>query len=177
MVLILVAFFRTLRLRQTLWIGCLPHLSAERSHAALPQCILFDWTWYLGIARMENRSNEGLNHGRPRIGQYFCQRRFHCIGLAYFGYVPLSQYLKLSAIGLRLPLSLFWALLPALFLIYLSSQKGALSWAGEGFAKVDLSFLSFLSFIGSIAAAVQIVEMTSLCSHFTTPVCSCLLSL
>lgn len=39
-------------------------------------------------------------------------------------------------------------------------KEGALSWAGESFAKVDLSFLSFLSFIGSIAAAVQIVEMT-----------------
>ena len=36
-------------------------------------------------------------------------------------------------------------------------KEGALSWAGESFAKVDLSFLSFLSFIGSIAAAVQIV--------------------
>ena len=39
-------------------------------------------------------------------------------------------------------------------------KEGALSWAGEGFEKLDLSFLSFLSFIGSIAAAVQIVEMT-----------------
>ena len=39
-------------------------------------------------------------------------------------------------------------------------KEGALSWAGESFAKVDLSFLAFLSFIGSIAAAVQIVEMT-----------------
>ena len=39
-------------------------------------------------------------------------------------------------------------------------KEGALSWMGESFASVDLSFLAFLAFIGSIAAAVQIVEMT-----------------
>ena len=38
-------------------------------------------------------------------------------------------------------------------------QPGALSWLGESFASVDLSFLSFILFIAVIAAIVQIVEM------------------
>jgi Na+-transporting NADH:ubiquinone oxidoreductase subunit E len=38
-------------------------------------------------------------------------------------------------------------------------KKGALSWLGEGFANVDLSFLSFIMFIAVIAAIVQLVEM------------------
>jgi Na+-transporting NADH:ubiquinone oxidoreductase subunit E len=38
-------------------------------------------------------------------------------------------------------------------------KKGALSWLGEGFADVDLSFLSFMIFIATIAAMVQLVEM------------------
>ncbi|MBQ7623246.1 MAG: NADH:ubiquinone reductase (Na(+)-transporting) subunit E, partial [Bacteroidales bacterium] len=38
-------------------------------------------------------------------------------------------------------------------------QPGALSWLGEQFASVDLSFLSFIVFIAVIAAFVQLVEM------------------
>lgn len=38
-------------------------------------------------------------------------------------------------------------------------QPGALSWLGERFTDVDLSFLSFIIFIAVIAAIVQIVEM------------------
>lgn len=36
---------------------------------------------------------------------------------------------------------------------------GALSWLGENFAAVDLSFLSFIMFIAVIASMVQLVEM------------------
>ena len=36
---------------------------------------------------------------------------------------------------------------------------GALSWLGESFANVDLSFLSFILFIAVIAAFTQVVEM------------------
>jgi len=36
---------------------------------------------------------------------------------------------------------------------------GALSWLGEDFASVDLSFLSFIMFIAVIASMVQLVEM------------------
>ncbi len=38
-------------------------------------------------------------------------------------------------------------------------KPGALSWLGEKYAELDLSFLSFIIFIAVIAAIVQIVEM------------------
>lgn len=38
-------------------------------------------------------------------------------------------------------------------------KPGALSWLGENFAGIDLSFLSFIMFIAVIAATVQLVEM------------------
>ena len=38
-------------------------------------------------------------------------------------------------------------------------SAGALSWLGESFAEIDLSFLSFIMFIAVIASMVQLVEM------------------
>ncbi|MGM0375170.1 MAG: NADH:ubiquinone reductase (Na(+)-transporting) subunit E [Bacteroidota bacterium] len=38
-------------------------------------------------------------------------------------------------------------------------QEGALSWLGEGFENINLSFLSFIMFIAVIASMVQLVEM------------------
>jgi Na+-transporting NADH:ubiquinone oxidoreductase subunit E len=38
-------------------------------------------------------------------------------------------------------------------------KPGALSWAGEQYAAIDLSFLSFIMFIAIIASMVQLVEM------------------
>ncbi|WP_010664551.1 NADH:ubiquinone reductase (Na(+)-transporting) subunit E [Marinilabilia salmonicolor] len=38
-------------------------------------------------------------------------------------------------------------------------KEGALSWLGEGFADINLSFLSFIMFIAVIASMVQLVEM------------------
>ena len=38
-------------------------------------------------------------------------------------------------------------------------KEGALTWLGEEFASVDLSFLSFIMFIAVIASIVQLVEM------------------
>ncbi len=38
-------------------------------------------------------------------------------------------------------------------------QEGALSWIGEEFATVDLTFLQFIMFIAVIASMVQLVEM------------------
>ncbi|BAV95275.1 NADH:ubiquinone reductase (Na(+)-transporting) subunit E [Ichthyobacterium seriolicida] len=38
-------------------------------------------------------------------------------------------------------------------------KEGALSWLGEGFSNIDLSFLSFIMFIAVIASMVQLVEM------------------
>jgi Na+-transporting NADH:ubiquinone oxidoreductase subunit E len=39
-------------------------------------------------------------------------------------------------------------------------QPGALSWLGESYASLDMSFLGLLCYIGVIAAMVQILEMT-----------------
>ncbi|MCS6832301.1 MAG: NADH:ubiquinone reductase (Na(+)-transporting) subunit E [Flammeovirgaceae bacterium] len=38
-------------------------------------------------------------------------------------------------------------------------KEGALSWLGEGFKTIDLSFLTFIMFIAVISAMVQLVEM------------------
>ncbi|MBK7128536.1 MAG: NADH:ubiquinone reductase (Na(+)-transporting) subunit E [Crocinitomicaceae bacterium] len=38
-------------------------------------------------------------------------------------------------------------------------KEGALSWMGEEYASLDLSFLSFIMFIAVVAAIVQLVEM------------------
>lgn len=38
-------------------------------------------------------------------------------------------------------------------------KEGALTWLGESFATIDLSFLRFIMFIAIIAAMVQLVEM------------------
>ncbi|MBZ4676964.1 MAG: nqrE [Anaerophaga sp.] len=38
-------------------------------------------------------------------------------------------------------------------------KEGALSWLGEGFENINLSFLSFIMFIAVIASMVQLVEM------------------
>lgn len=38
-------------------------------------------------------------------------------------------------------------------------KEGALSWLGDDFATIDLSFLSFIMFIAVIASIVQLVEM------------------
>jgi Na+-transporting NADH:ubiquinone oxidoreductase subunit E len=38
-------------------------------------------------------------------------------------------------------------------------KEGALSWLGEEYATIDLSFLSFIMFIAVIASMVQLVEM------------------
>ena len=66
-----------------------------------------------------------------------------------------------NAIGMGV--AVIFVLLATLPINYLLNEyvlkAGALSWLGEGFADVDLSFLSFIIFIAVIAAFVQIVEM------------------
>ena len=83
---------------------------------------------------------------------------------AYFlgmcSYLAVSKNVK-TANGLGL--AVIFVLLCTLPLNYLLNryvlQPGALSWLGEGFADVALSFLSFIIFIAVIAAFVQLVEM------------------
>ena len=83
---------------------------------------------------------------------------------AYFlgmcSYLAVSKTVK-TANGLGL--AVIFVLLCTLPLNYLLNryvlQPGALSWLGEQFESVDLSFLSFIIFIAVIAAFVQLVEM------------------
>ncbi|MBQ9891841.1 MAG: NADH:ubiquinone reductase (Na(+)-transporting) subunit E [Bacteroidales bacterium] len=83
---------------------------------------------------------------------------------AYFlgmcSFLAVSKNVKTAA---GLGVAVIFVLLVTLPINYLLNryvlQPGALSWLGERFASVDLSFLSFIIFIAVIAAIVQIVEM------------------
>ena len=83
---------------------------------------------------------------------------------AYFlgmcSFLAVSKTVKTS-FGLGIAVVFVLAItLPVNFLLnkYILSE-GALSWLGEGYADVDLSFLSFIMFIAVIASMVQLVEM------------------
>ncbi len=83
---------------------------------------------------------------------------------AYFlgmcSYLAVSKTVKTS---FGLGLAVVFVLLITVPADYLLNEyvlkPGALSWLGEGFADVDLSFLSFIMFIAVIASMVQLVEM------------------
>ena len=83
---------------------------------------------------------------------------------AYFlgmcSYLAVSKNVKTAA---GLGVAVIFVLLVTLPINYLLNEyvlkPGALSWMGESFASVDLSFLSFILFIAVIAAFVQLVEM------------------
>jgi Na+-transporting NADH:ubiquinone oxidoreductase subunit E len=83
---------------------------------------------------------------------------------AYFlgmcSYLAVSRTVKTSnGLGLAVMFVLVITV-PVNYLIdnYLL-KKGALSWLGESFSNLDLSFLSFIMFIAVIASMVQLVEM------------------
>lgn len=83
---------------------------------------------------------------------------------AYFlgmcSYLAVSKTVKTS---LGLGIAVVFVLVITVPADYLLNEyvlkEGALSWLGEGFADVDLSFLSFIMFIAVIASMVQLVEM------------------
>ena len=83
---------------------------------------------------------------------------------AYFlgmcSYLAVSKNVK-TANGLGIAvIAMLFITLPINYLLnkYVLSP-GALSWLGDSFASVDLSFLSFIIFIAVIAAFTQVVEM------------------
>jgi Na+-transporting NADH:ubiquinone oxidoreductase subunit E len=83
---------------------------------------------------------------------------------AYFlgmcSYLAVSRTVKTSS-GLGLAVMFVLSItVPVNYLInnYLL-KKGALSWIGDSFNNVDLSFLTFIMFIAVIASMVQLVEM------------------
>ena len=80
--------------------------------------------------------------------------------LGMCSYLAVSKTVKTSA-GLGMAVVFVLTLtVPLNFLIdrYLL-QPGALSWLGERFVGIDLSFLSFITFIAVIASFTQLVEM------------------
>ena len=80
--------------------------------------------------------------------------------LGMCSYLAVSKTVKTSA-GLGMAVVFVLTLtVPLNFLIdrYLL-QPGALSWLGERFTNIDLSFLSFITFIAVIASFTQLVEM------------------
>lgn len=94
------------------------------------------------------------------IKSIFVENMVFAFFLGMCSYLAVSKSVK-TAMGLGLAV-IFVLLItvPLNFLVekYLL-QKGALTWLGEGFADVDLSFLTFMIFIAFIAAMVQLVEM------------------
>ncbi|MFP6845335.1 MAG: NADH:ubiquinone reductase (Na(+)-transporting) subunit E [Thalassolituus sp.] len=86
------------------------------------------------------------------------------MALAFFlgmcTFLAISKKIE-TAIGLGIAVVVVQTItIPANNLIYTYLLKeGALSWAGEEYASVDLSFLGLLTYIGVIAAIVQIMEM------------------
>ena len=83
---------------------------------------------------------------------------------AYFlgmcSYLAVSKNVK-TANGLGIAvIAMLFITLPLNYLLNkFVLQPGALSWLGDKFAGVDLSFLSFILFIAVIAAFTQVVEM------------------
>ena len=83
---------------------------------------------------------------------------------AYFlgmcSYLAVSKTVKTS-FGLGIAVTFVLAItVPVNYLLENYVLKpGALSWLGEGFADVDLSFLSLILFIAVVASIVQLLEM------------------
>ncbi|GLB52187.1 Na(+)-translocating NADH-quinone reductase subunit E [Neptunitalea chrysea] len=83
---------------------------------------------------------------------------------AYFlgmcSYLAVSKSVK-TAVGLGAAvIFVLFVTVPANYMLdkYLL-RPGALSWLGEEYASMDLSFLSFIMFIAVVASMVQLVEM------------------
>ncbi|KKY62620.1 NADH:ubiquinone reductase (Na(+)-transporting) subunit E [Tannerella forsythia] len=80
--------------------------------------------------------------------------------LGMCSYLAVSKNVK-TALGLGLAVT--FVLVCTLPINYMLEnyvlKEGALSWLGEGFQDVNLSFLAFILFIAVIASFVQLVEM------------------
>lgn len=94
------------------------------------------------------------------IKSIFIDNMIFAFFLGMCSYLAVSKTVKTSA---GLGIAVTFVLLITVPVNYLLNkyvlQPGALTWLGEGFANVDLSFLSLIMFIAVIAAIVQIVEM------------------
>jgi len=80
--------------------------------------------------------------------------------LGMCSYLAVSKNVKTAnGLGIAVIFVLFITLPINYLLNKFVLTPAALSWLGEGFSSVDLSFLAFITFIAVIAAITQIVEM------------------
>ncbi|GGZ47036.1 NADH:ubiquinone reductase (Na(+)-transporting) subunit E [Mesonia mobilis] len=94
------------------------------------------------------------------VRSIFIENMIFAYFLGMCSYLAVSKTVK-TAVGLGAAVIFVLAItVPINFLMdaYLL-QPGALSWLGDEFLDVDLSFLSFIMFIAVIASMVQLVEM------------------
>ena len=94
------------------------------------------------------------------IKSIFVDNMIFAFFLGMCSYLAVSKTVKTS---MGLGIAVIFVLIITVPVNFLLNQyllkKGALTWMGEGFSDVDLSFLSFMIFIAVIAAIVQLVEM------------------
>ncbi|MEN6454237.1 MAG: NADH:ubiquinone reductase (Na(+)-transporting) subunit E [Prolixibacteraceae bacterium] len=94
------------------------------------------------------------------IKSIFIENMIFAYFLGMCSYLAISKSVK-TAMGLGVAVIFVLGItLPVDYLLenYVL-KEGALSWLGESFADVDLSFLSFIMFIAVIASMTQLVEM------------------
>ena len=94
------------------------------------------------------------------VRSIFIENMIFAYFLGMCSYLAVSKTVKI-AVGLGIAVTFVLTItLPVNWLLenYVL-RPGALSWLGEEFIDVDLSFLSFIMFIAVIASMVQLIEM------------------
>ncbi len=94
------------------------------------------------------------------VRSIFIENMIFAYFLGMCSYLAVSKTVK-TAVGLGIAVTFVLTItLPVNWLLENYVLKpGALSWLGEEFVGVDLSFLSFIMFIAVIASMVQLIEM------------------
>src|SRR5210317_554777 len=94
------------------------------------------------------------------VKSIFIENMIFAYFLGMCSYLAVSKTVK-TAVGLGIAVTFVLTItLPVNWLLENYVLKpGALSWLGEEFVGVDLSFLSFIMFIAVIASMVQLIEM------------------
>jgi Na+-transporting NADH:ubiquinone oxidoreductase subunit E len=94
------------------------------------------------------------------VRSIFIENMIFAYFLGMCSYLAVSKTVK-TAVGLGIAVTFVLTItLPVNWLLENYVLKaGALSWLGDGFTDVDLSFLSFIMFIAVIASMVQLIEM------------------
>jgi len=94
------------------------------------------------------------------VRSIFIENMIFAYFLGMCSYLAVSKTVK-TAVGLGIAVTFVLTItLPVNWLLENYVLKaGALTWLGDGFADVDLSFLSFIMFIAVIASMIQLIEM------------------